>query len=211
VLELLRSDYEVEYVIATTAFFDQNGPLVENYDTIEASEAELTRMGTFKTNNSALAISKIKLNLPLSPISGEYALILDDISDPGNFGTIIRIADWYGISKILCSQDSADLYNPKVLNASMGSFTRVAIWQTDLVPFLRDNSLPVYGAYLQGDDIREISFPSEGLLLVGNESKGISPDLEEFVTTRISISRRGQAESLNVSVAAGIICDYALR
>jgi len=211
VLELLNSDYDVDYVFATPSFVAENKSLAENFNLVEATESELISMGTFKTNNSALAVSRMKPNSPLIPNGEEYVLLLDDISDPGNFGTIIRTADWYGISKIICSQDSADLYSPKVLNASMGSFTRVSVWQTELSTFLRENSLPVYGAYLEGDDIGMVSFDQAGLILVGNESNGIRPELEVHVTRKVSIPRRGQAESLNVSVAAGIICDYAVR
>jgi RNA methyltransferase, TrmH family len=210
VKELLTSDFRIRTLIATPAFL-QNISVPDNCEWIEASESELAGLGEFQSNNAALAVAAIANNDPLRIGVGQYGLLLDDIRDPGNLGTIIRTADWYGINTIVCSEETADFYNPKVISSTMGSFTRVKTFYTDLSIYLRDNALPVYGAFLDGDDVRNISPPHEGWILIGSESHGISAALEEFVTTRITIPRFGKAESLNAAIATAIICDNFRR
>jgi TrmH family RNA methyltransferase len=176
---------------------------------IEVKEKDLLGLGEFQTNDKALAVARIKVNEPLSIGPNEFALVLDDIRDPGNLGTMIRTADWFGMTKVIASLETADFYNPKVIHATMGSFTRVKIFYTDLEDYLRRSNAPVFGTYLQGTDIRQTSFGNEGLIVVGNESKGIRPSLEKFVHHKITIPRIGKAESLNAGIAAGILC-YAV-
>jgi RNA methyltransferase, TrmH family len=137
----------------------------------------------------------------------EFALVLDDIRDPGNLGTIIRTADWYGIQKIIASEETADYYNPKVISATMGSFTRVSVFYTDLATYLGQHHHRVFGAYLEGQDIHKVDFGTSGLVLIGNEARGISPSLSRFVTDKITIPKYGKAESLNAAIATAIICD----
>jgi len=177
----------------------------------EVSQKILESAGTFQSNDSALAVARMKENSDFEPESSEWVIALDDIRDPGNLGTIIRIADWYGISKLLISNESADFYNPKVLHASMGSFTRVQFYYTDLGVYLSRKTHPVYGAFLDGRNLYEVEFEAGGIILMGNESKGISQSVSEHVTQRITIPRFGHAESLNVAIATSIICDNVKR
>lgn len=143
---------------------------------------------------------------------GELVLMLDDIRDPGNMGTLIRIADWFGIRKLICSESSVELYNPKVIQATMGSLLRTNIFYAPL-PEVLDAVKPVtvYGALLEGRNIYRENLKPEGILLLGNESRGISNPLIPFITNPVSIPGFGQAESLNVAVAAGIICSEFRR
>jgi TrmH family RNA methyltransferase len=133
-------------------------------------------------------------------------LVLDGIQDPGNLGTIIRIADWFGVSHIVCSMDCADVYNSKVVQATMGSIARVNVFYTDLLAWLMSqNESTVYAATLEGKDVTKMTARKEGLIIVGNESKGIRNELVEFANERITIPKKGKAESLNAAVATGII------
>jgi TrmH family RNA methyltransferase len=136
---------------------------------------------------------------------------LDDIRDPGNLGTIIRTADWYGIGKVVASPETADFYNPKVISATMGSFTRTEIYYTELTDFLSKAKHPVYGAYLEGQNVHEVEFQPAGLILIGSESHGIAPGLRKFVSTEVTIPRFGKAESLNAAIATAVICDNLRR
>ena len=208
--ELLASDFEVVKLVATAEFLSELKTPAKG-DVLEVSLSELQNLGEFQSNQTALAVARLKPNAPIVVDSSEYALILDDIHDPGNLGTIIRTADWYGITKIIASSETADFYNPKVVSATMGSFTRVNIYYTSLVEYLSAANLPVYGAFLQGRDVHKESFRSEGLIVIGSESHGISPSLEPFITEKITIPRYGGAESLNAAIATAVICDNLRR
>ncbi|MFD2933710.1 TrmH family RNA methyltransferase [Spirosoma flavum] len=211
VQEVLRSDFQVELVIATEAFYKENAHLTDYQRTSFeiASVADLERAGTLESNNAAIAVVRTKENRPLLAGPNEIALILDDIRDPGNLGTILRIADWYGIRKILCSETTTDVYNPKVISASKGSFTRVNWWYGDIVQLLHQSAsvVPVYGAFLDGDDVHTLAFGSSGYLVMGNESNGIRPEVGQYVTQRVTIPRYGDAESLNVGIATAVLLD----
>lgn len=212
VQEVILSDFQIEVLITTEAFYKENTRLIDRQrKPVEiVSVAELERIGTLESNNAALAVVKTKENIPLLAESGEIALILDDIRDPGNLGTILRIADWYGIRKILCSETTADAYNPKVISASKGSFTRVNWWYGDIVDFLKQSSVNgsvVYGAFLEGEDVHTLPFQHSGYLIMGNESNGIRPEVEQYVTQKVTIPKYGDAESLNVGIATAILLD----
>ena len=213
VLELLASDFNTETVIATQEFMEHNALVVSGFsgELIEENETTLASMGEFKTNNSALAIARIKPNLSLEVKRDEFALMLDDIRDPGNLGTIIRTADWYGISKIIASSDTTEFYNPKVIHASMGSFTRVQVYYTELAGFLGSVTVPILGAFMNGEDVHELDFGTGGIIVIGNEAQGISSAVEKLVTRRITVPRFGKAESLNAAVATAVICDNIRR
>ena len=209
VQELLQSNLKVELLLYTDEFtFRHNRPETEM---IPVSTAELNRLGTFKQNNAALAVVVMPEPGNLSVTAHEFALVLDEVRDPGNLGTIIRIADWYGISKIICAATCADCYNPKVINSSMGSFTRVSIQYTSLSEYLHNTSLPVYGAFMEGEAVHNVNFPKGGLLVMGNESRGVNHELEPFIKHRIAIPSYGNAESLNVAIATAVICDNIRR
>lgn len=219
VQEVLQSNFQTELVVATEVFYKENAHLTDRQRTpVEiASVADLERAGTLESNNAALAVVRTKENRPLLAESNEIALILDDIRDPGNLGTILRIADWYGVRKILCSETTADVYNPKVISASKGSFTRVNWWYGNVVQFLSQsvghsmNQPTIYGAFLDGADVHTLSFGRSGYLVMGNESNGIRPDVARYVTQRVTIPRYGEAESLNVGIATAILLDNIRR
>ena len=212
VAELLRSDFEVKWLAATDDFLQLHANVLSNrhIEWTEASAKELGQLGTFQTNDGALAIALMKPNQPLT-VQNEYALVLDDIRDPGNLGTIIRTADWYGIDKIIASEETADFYNPKVISATMGSFCRVQLYYTNLGEYLKTTDLPVYGTFLNGTNIYTVDFAKAGLIVVGNEANGISTEVGQLVTVSITIPKRGGAESLNASIATAIVLDNVFR
>jgi TrmH family RNA methyltransferase len=212
VLELLASDFEVEMVVATDKFYKENTRSLDKqpFRVEIAKPDELERGGTLKSNDAALAVVKTKPNDCLYAEEGEYVLVLDDIRDPGNLGTMIRIADWYGIRKMVCSLTTTDWYNPKVVTASKGSFTRVQGFYTDLGAYFEGrlaSEVSVYGTFLEGKNIHQITFAKTGYIVMGNESNGIGSEVEQFVTDKITIPRFGEAESLNVGIATAIVLD----
>lgn len=213
VLEVLQSGYRIKTFIASALFLAEHQSLLKQktFEVVEASADELTALGTLQTNDTALLIAEIGTNDLLQAEENEWVLLLDDVGDPGNLGTIIRIADWYGIKKLVCSNTTVDYYNPKVIAASKGSFTRVSAYYTDLVPFLQEQQKPVYGADLQGAPVHTFTFPGSGYLLMGSESHGISAELAAQLSGRITIPAYGQAESLNVAIATAILCDNLRR
>jgi len=207
--ELLRSDFKTTLVCGTRPFID--GHDLGDAEVIEATPSELGSVGSVESNDSVLAIATMKENVRPAIGHNEYALILDDIRDPGNLGTIIRTADWYNIRYVIASEETADFYNPKVIRATMGSFCRVSVYYTPLSDFLRSTDAMVYGAFLGGSNIHQLKFAPGGLIVVGNESSGISHDVGKFITQKITIPRFGEAESLNVSIATGIVLDNLTR
>jgi TrmH family RNA methyltransferase len=211
VLEFLDSNYTVEEVIATKVFFDEFGDRTQPVSKIEASEKELSNLGSFQSNNAALAIVRIKHEPLVILKPNDIALALDSINDPGNLGTIIRIADWFGIENILVSSNSVDVYNPKVVTATKGSLTRVNIHYTDLKEYFTNFGGNVYAAYLNGEHLETIKPIDSGIILMGSESHGISEDYLPHINHKVTISGKGGAESLNVAVATGIICHYMVK
>ncbi|WP_369410251.1 RNA methyltransferase [Hufsiella ginkgonis] len=135
-----------------------------------------------------------------------FTLMLDDIQDPGNLGTIIRTADWFGFDRVICSPGTVEAYNPKVVQATMGSLARIDVMYDELVPLLRDAQIPIYGALLKGTSIYQTRFGREGIVVLGNEGNGLSDEVKKLVTHQVTIPRFGQAESLNVAVSAAIFC-----
>ena len=217
VLELLASPLTVKTLLGTEVFLQQHKNLLFGQLTddqwFETDQATLSGLSYFKNNNAALALAEIPSTAPASPPLGEYTLVLDNIRDPGNLGTIIRTADWYGIRQVICSPETTDAYAPKVISASMGSFLRVPVAYTDLRSYLSAAAVPVYGAALdQGIDLhRQPISRTEGIILLGNESAGIQPELAPYIHEYVHIPRYGQAESLNVGIAAAVICDNLIR
>jgi len=212
VLELLNSDYKIVYLLYTIQFDTEAFKSFDlgKIELIEVGQKDLENVGTFQSNNSVLAVARSKPNMHFD-FNSELILALDDIRDPGNLGTIIRIADWYGINKIICSEECADFYNPKVINATMGSFTRVDLWYTDISEVLSKTELPIYGALLEGENIYKQKLENKGILVMGNESHGISSAINQLVTHPLRIPKRGGAESLNVSIATAVILDNFFR
>lgn len=218
VLELLASGWPLVQLFASEGFLQKYAPLVADCPEkiTQATASELTQLGTLVSNQSALAIAEIPEDKPLIHQSGEWLLALDQINDPGNLGTILRIADWYGLHQVVCSPETAEIYNPKVLAASKGSFLRVQVSYQPLEPFLQalPEETPLLGAFLEGESIHQLQLadPDQGgVLVMGSEAQGISSGVAALITRKITIPAFGQAESLNVGVATAIICDNLKR
>ena len=209
VLELLNSPLKVNDVFATQSFIDNNQSTYPHTHFITADEEQLTKASTLVSNNAAIAI----VDMPSIALPDENSLILalDGVSDPGNLGTIIRVADWYGIKHIVASTDSADPYNPKTISATMGSFVRVSVSQVELPEYLSTLNMPIYGAFLDGQNVHSTKFSGQGVLLMGSESHGIREQCAKLVSNKITIPAFGGAESLNVAMATGIILDNFKR
>lgn len=213
VAELLASDWPVLAVYATPAAAPglREAAGRRGLRLVEVGAGLLTSLGTYEHNDSAIAISGLRQR-PLQPLrAGELTLALDDIRDPGNLGTILRLADWYGVTQVVCSATTADWQNPKVIAASMGSFLRVGIHEVDLPAWLaaqRATGAAIAGAVLDGESTHALAAPfSDGVLVIGNESHGLSDAAQAQLTRRLTIPRFGAAESLNAAVATGILLD----
>ncbi len=216
VSELLRSGWPLHSLYVSDDFAAAQAGQLEHCQVpvTRCAAEELTAAGTLVSNRDAIAIARIPESVEPIAGAGQWVLALDRINDPGNLGTLLRIADWYGITQLVCSADTVDLYNPKVINASMGSFLRVGVAHLDLEGWLADlpESVSVLGAYLEGDSVHELQPGLQGgVLLMGSEARGIAADLERFVTHRVTIPAFGAAESLNVAVATAVICDNLRR
>ena len=211
VQEVLASDWPVHSVYATEAYLPElsAGLRRRNLSAELVKATELAEMGSYEHNDTALAVLPVPPPGPIRLAEHDYALVLDDIRDPGNLGTIIRTADWFGIKQMVCSPETAELYNPKVIAASMGSFLRVSVHYTGLSAFLAaHHERAIYGAFLDGSNIHQLAFdPAGGLLVIGNEANGISAEVAAHISQRMTISRFGQAESLNAGIATAIVLD----
>ncbi|WPR77988.1 RNA methyltransferase [Algoriphagus sp. NG3] len=213
VVEVLDSDFRLELLVATESFIQRNNRLINNSSVhvIEATQKQLESLGQYQSNDSALAVVHMKVNDAFDFPEDQFVLGLDEVRDPGNLGTIIRIADWYGIKNLVLSEHTADFYNPKVIQSTMGSFTRVNFFYADLKEVFQKWNVPIYGAFLDGENVHELNQVSSGVILMGNESNGISNDIGKLVTDRVTIPGFGQAESLNVAIATAILCDNFKR
>ena len=202
VQELLHSNFELQDLFTTKQDF-----LTVPKNKVHAiSEAELKKISALTTPNTCLAVFKI----PKAKEMVEKGLIvaLDDVRDPGNLGTIIRLCDWFGIETLFCSEESVDIYNPKVVQATMGSISRVNVVYGNLETFLSQTKLQVFGTFMDGKNIYQEELPKEGIIIMGNEANGISTSVEKLVSERIAIPRFGNlqvTESLNVATATAII------
>lgn len=169
-----------------------------------STEKEMKNLSSLATPSSILAVVAFASNTPEKHVDG-LTLVLDDIQDPGNLGTIIRTADWFGVTQIVCSKNTVDVYNPKVLQATMGSVFRVNIDYADLHAFLSSYDKPIFGALLEGENMYKTKIPADCALIIGNEGKGISQQIQAFVDSPITIPKFGEAESLNAAMATGIL------
>jgi TrmH family RNA methyltransferase len=175
----------------------------------EVSDDELAKISQLATPNQVLAVIR-KMEAPASiATANRIVLALDTIQDPGNLGTIVRIADWFGVEQVVCSRDCADIYNPKVVQSTMASIARVQLLYTDLPSWLgAQQGTRIYAAQLDGQDITQMKKIEEGIIVIGNESRGISEAVQQIVNVKITIPRVGKAESLNAAVATGIILSH---
>jgi TrmH family RNA methyltransferase len=200
--------FKCSILCAAKGWISENEDLLKSVLTgniYEVDEIALKKVSLLKTPNKVLAVFD-KRPVNNGVLQGKLSLMLDDIQDPGNLGTIIRIADWFGVGDIICSENCADCYNPKVVQASMGSLARINTRYTSLNSFMEDNKdISVYAATLSGRPISVLKNMEEGIILIGNESRGISEELLQKATMLVTIPRFGRAESLNAAVATGII------
>ncbi len=203
--ELLQSDYPIKKIYATPDWVSKHSLRSE---VVTITDIELQKISALQAPNQVLVIAEQKNRVDPPVLEHQLTLVLDGIQDPGNLGTIIRIADWFGIKQVIASLDTVELYNPKVIQGTMGSFIRVQLWYQSLEVLLQTATVPVYGALLQGNNMHTEPPVSEAILVIGNESKGISPVLLPYITHPISIPRLGGAESLNAAVATGIIISH---
>lgn len=212
VKELLEADAaSIKEVYGLKEWIDNNKNLLHKASVTEISEIELEKISQLTTPNKVVAIVQQYGTGDNISVKDSITLVLDNIQDPGNLGTIIRIADWFGVEQIVCSLDSADMYNPKVVQSTMGSIARVKVYYRDLEEWLSSqNVVAVYAASLAGQDVTTMKKIKEGIIIIGNESKGISPEIMNLINIKITIPQKGKAESLNASIAAGIILSHLI-
>lgn len=217
VLEVLRSQFDVHQLITNEAFLNKHQQIVTGAKSIvTANTAEIKKASLLQNPQNCLAICQLPENARLPSQIKDIALYLDGIQNPGNLGTIIRTCDWFNIGEIFCSPDTADLYNPKVIQASMGSFCRINVYYAEinkLTDIISNNNLAVLGAFPEGQSIYCEQLPSKILLVLGNEGKGIRKNTALHITKKINIPEFSSdgPESLNVAVANGIICSEFKR
>ncbi len=202
VAELLSSSFQIINLFATKSWIAEN----KQFEAIASvvTNDELARISNLKSPNKVVALVKIPKR-ELQSNKG-ITLVLDTVNDPGNLGTIIRMCDWFGVDQIICSKDTVDVYNPKVVQASMGSLLRVNLYYTDLKLYLDGIKEPIYGAFMDGTPVKTTQLPKAAHLVMGNEANGISVEIEKMLTNKITIKNiGGNAESLNVAVATSIL------
>jgi TrmH family RNA methyltransferase len=213
VTELLTSNYQINCIVATPSWADAFAQDIKNNtELIIVTAEELKKVSLLQTPQEVLAVVEMR-EIEFTPqiLNDQFTIVLDGIQDPGNLGTILRIADWYGIKNIVCSNDCVAILNPKTIQATMGSFARVNVFYTALDVLFENNTLPVFGALMDGESLYQTSISEQGILLIGNEGKGISNALIPCITHPITIPRIGEADSLNAGIATAIICDARAR
>ena len=200
--ELLNSPFEIETLFCTDDF----EVAISEKKIVRISETELKKVSTLKSPNKALGIFKIPKEKAVQ--NSGLTIALDAINDPGNLGTIIRLCDWFGVTQLVCSKDTVDCYNQKVVQASMGSLTRVSIHYTDLENYITKSNLDTFIADMDGENVYKTKLPKEGILIMGNEANGVSEEIKSLLQYKISIPRFGETqetESLNVATATAIL------
>jgi TrmH family RNA methyltransferase len=221
IFELLDSDFDIVAIYGTSDFIlaiekqllslkKEVAGVIQSC--ISVTEETLVKIGTLKSNNAGIAIAvqkkKVSLEHILDVAKTDIVLVLDDVHDPGNLGSIIRTADWFGVTHMVTSETTADLYNPKTIAATVGSFTRVSVTSLALSEFLesvREHGIPIMGALLDGKNIFDSKTAKHGVLVMGSESHGINDELKQYISDAVTIPRFGNAESLNVSVATAVL------
>ncbi len=204
--EFLESSYEVEILFSTDSYFS----FLDCF--VQVTNQELKKISSLKTPNKVLALFKIPSEKKVN--SSGLIVALDTINDPGNLGTIIRLCDWFGVKQLVCSKETVDCYNTKVVQASMGSLTRVSTSYLNLPEYLKTVSIPIYIADMNGVNIHKTNLPTSAVLVMGNEANGISDTLKSLISNKISIPRYGdsmQVESLNVATATAILLNEFRR
>ncbi|RZK16448.1 MAG: RNA methyltransferase [Pedobacter sp.] len=213
IIEFIQSNYKIHSIFYNSGQFNLLPKLPANINLFEVNNAELGKISTLQTPQGFLALVHIpkKEIIDQLTLKNKFTLVLDGVQDPGNFGTIIRTADWFGFKQIICSEDTVEAFNPKTVQATMGSLARVNIYYEDLPSFLSLHKLPIFGALLDGESIYKTNWGNEGLVILGNEGKGISAEIIKKVNHPVTIPKFGEAESLNVAVSAAIFCSELVR
>ncbi|WP_090527767.1 RNA methyltransferase [Mucilaginibacter sp. NFR10] len=213
VVEFVNAAYQVDAIYHTSEIAPKMMNLSRKINFQEISLTDLEKISSLKTPQDVIGLIKIpkwpRLNYNL--LKNNFSLVLDGVQDPGNMGTIIRTADWFGITDIICSDDTVDVYNPKVVQATMGSLARVNVHYGDLMTIIPEIKLPLFGAMLDGENIYNTNFGREGLLAMGNEGNGLRPEIQQLINKTVTIPRIGYAESLNVAIATAILCSEIKR
>jgi len=200
--EFLASSFELETLFCLDGFDSE----VSDQKIVRISENDLKKISNLKTPNKMLGLFRIPTQKPQK--NSNLIMALDAVNDPGNLGTIIRLCDWFGVDQIICSNDTVDSFNQKVVQASMGSLTRVSIHYLDLANYLTNTNLPAFIADMDGVNVYNTQLPKEGILVMGNEANGVCEEIKQLVTTKIAIPRFGaiqETESLNVATASAIL------
>ncbi|MBC7418584.1 MAG: RNA methyltransferase [Pedobacter sp.] len=213
VQSFVNSSYQIQaiyHLAEKPAFFSQ---LRANINLFELNNVELMKISALQNPQDLVALVKIPETVSPSYIQfkNKFTLVLDGVQDPGNLGTIIRTADWFGIKNIVCSTDTVEAYNPKTVQATMGSLASINIYYTDLLGFLTEVEQPIFGAFLEGKSIYKTKFGTEGFIVLGNEGNGISSEIIKKIVNRVTIPKIGEAESLNVAISAAIFCAEIAR
>ena len=206
--ELVESNFELVNLYTTLDDFKN----VTNTKKTIIPDSDLKKISALTSPNTCLAVFKIPTEKKI--IETGLILALDSIRDPGNLGTILRLCDWFGIEQLICSKDAVDIYNPKVVQATMGSIARVNVNYIDLENFVNQTNLPVFGTFMDGNNIYKEELPQKGIIIMGNEANGISPEIEKLIKNRLTIPRFGtiqKTESLNVTTAAAIVLNEFRR
>lgn len=214
--ELLAAGFPFQEIYATEQWHEPAAGAIAG-PIVRVTSDEMARASHFPTPSAVLAVGKItRTPLPQGALATGITLALDGVQDAGNVGTLLRIADWFGCDRVVLSPDCADLFHQKVINASMGSFARVAAHTVDLAAALGDlavaaRSVPILGCDLEGDDVHALSPTRDAVIVIGSEGRGLSPAVSRHVTRRVTIPRYGRGESLNAAIAAAIVCDNLRR
>lgn len=213
ITEFINSTYQIQSIYYTAQYFPLLPKISSNIKLFEVTSAELAKISALQTPQGILALVHLpdEQKTDFESLKNSFSLVLDDVQDPGNFGTIIRTADWFGIKNVICSENTVEAYNPKTVQATMGSLCRINVIYTNLNEFIASAKLPIFGALLDGNSIYETNWGNEGLILLGNEGHGINKELIEKITVPVTIPRIGHAESLNVAVSAAIFCSELSR
>jgi TrmH family RNA methyltransferase len=219
VFDLIKSEIAISEVFCTNLIFSELISQKPVFKIELVDKEELSKISFLKTAPEIVAIFRIpKLVIDWNEVKDDLTLVLDTIQDPGNLGTIVRLADWYGIRNIICSEESADLYNPKVIQSTMGAFARVKVHYVVLPQFLdqaKELKIPIYGTFLEGEDLYKCDLTSNGLVIMGNEGNGISGETAAYISRKINIPSYPPgvvtSESLNVAIATSVVCSEFRR
>lgn len=208
IVEFIQSDYQIHSIYYLSQYRSLLPNLSANINLFEVNNVELDKISTLQAPQGVLALIRIPetTSFRTESLKNTFTLVLDGVQDPGNLGTIIRTADWFGFSQIVCSVNTVEVYNPKTLQATMGSLSRIKIYYEDLARVLKSPDVPVFGAVLDGKSLYQTQWGTEGVVILGNEGQGISPEILKLISHPVTIPRMGGAESLNVAISAAILC-----